>query len=110
VQLAVMVDRGHRELPIRPDFVGKNLPTQRDERGRRAARRRRAGRVVKDPDGDLREAPPARSPTWASTASSELLDLTDHMAEVNRRQIPKVPALRGKTVVQLFYEDSTRTR
>ena len=31
VQLAVMVDRGHRELPIRPDFVGKNLPTSRDE-------------------------------------------------------------------------------
>jgi pyrimidine operon attenuation protein/uracil phosphoribosyltransferase len=28
VQLAVIVDRGHRELPIRPDFVGKNLPTQ----------------------------------------------------------------------------------
>jgi pyrimidine operon attenuation protein/uracil phosphoribosyltransferase len=31
VQLAVMVDRGHRELPIRPDVVGKNLPTRRDE-------------------------------------------------------------------------------
>ena len=31
VQLAVMVDRGHRELPIRPDFVGKNLPTRREE-------------------------------------------------------------------------------
>jgi len=31
VQLAVMVDRGHRELPIRPDFVGKNLPTARSE-------------------------------------------------------------------------------
>ncbi len=31
VQLAVMVDRGHRELPIRPDFVGKNLPTRIDE-------------------------------------------------------------------------------
>ncbi len=31
IQLAVMVDRGHRELPIRPDFVGKNLPTGRDE-------------------------------------------------------------------------------
>lgn len=28
VQLAVLVDRGHRELPIRPDYVGKNLPTQ----------------------------------------------------------------------------------
>ena len=31
VQLAVVVDRGHRELPIRPDYVGKNLPTARDE-------------------------------------------------------------------------------
>lgn len=31
VQLAVMIDRGHRELPIRPDFVGRNLPTRRDE-------------------------------------------------------------------------------
>jgi pyrimidine operon attenuation protein/uracil phosphoribosyltransferase len=26
-----MIDRGHRELPIRPDYVGKNLPTRRDE-------------------------------------------------------------------------------
>jgi pyrimidine operon attenuation protein / uracil phosphoribosyltransferase len=32
VQLAVMVDRGHRELPIRPDYVGKNLPTSQDQR------------------------------------------------------------------------------
>jgi pyrimidine operon attenuation protein/uracil phosphoribosyltransferase len=32
VQLAVLVDRGHRELPIRPDYVGKNLPTGLDER------------------------------------------------------------------------------
>ena len=32
VQLAVLADRGHRELPIRPDFVGKNLPTARAER------------------------------------------------------------------------------
>jgi pyrimidine operon attenuation protein/uracil phosphoribosyltransferase len=32
IQLAVLVDRGHRELPIRPDFVGKNLPTARDEK------------------------------------------------------------------------------
>jgi pyrimidine operon attenuation protein/uracil phosphoribosyltransferase len=31
VQLAVLVDRGHRELPIRPDYVGKNLPTSRRE-------------------------------------------------------------------------------
>jgi len=40
----------------------------------------------------------------------ELLKLTDTFAEVNRRPIPKVPALRGKTVAMVFYEDSTRTR
>ncbi len=32
IQLAVMIDRGHRELPIRPDYVGKNLPTSQSER------------------------------------------------------------------------------
>lgn len=32
IQLAVLVDRGHRELPIRPDYVGKNLPTSRKEK------------------------------------------------------------------------------
>jgi aspartate carbamoyltransferase catalytic subunit len=39
-----------------------------------------------------------------------VLDLADHMAEVNRRPNPKVPALRGKTVCNVFFEDSTRTR
>jgi len=39
-----------------------------------------------------------------------ILDLADHMAEVNRRPNPKVPALRGKTVCSVFFEDSTRTR
>lgn len=32
IQLAVLIDRGHRELPIRPDYVGKNIPTAREER------------------------------------------------------------------------------
>jgi aspartate carbamoyltransferase catalytic subunit len=40
----------------------------------------------------------------------QLLRLTDSFVEVSGRQIPKVPALRGKNVVWLFYEDSTRTR
>lgn len=31
IQLAVLIDRGHRELPIRPDYVGKNVPTSKDE-------------------------------------------------------------------------------
>ena len=39
-----------------------------------------------------------------------LLDLSDHMAEVNRRPNPRVPALRGRTVCNVFFEDSTRTR
>jgi aspartate carbamoyltransferase catalytic subunit len=39
-----------------------------------------------------------------------LLELTDHMVEISNRPIPKVPALRGKNVVSLFFEDSTRTR
>nr|WP_283673878.1 bifunctional pyr operon transcriptional regulator/uracil phosphoribosyltransferase PyrR [Butyricicoccus sp. Marseille-Q5471] len=34
MQLAVLVDRGHREIPIRPDYIGKNVPTSREERVR----------------------------------------------------------------------------
>jgi aspartate carbamoyltransferase catalytic subunit len=45
-----------------------------------------------------------------SDGLQRLLDLSDHMAEVNRRPNPRVPALRGKTVCNVFFEDSTRTR
>ena len=48
VQLAVIVDRGHRELPIRPDFVGKNLPTRRDEVVNATVDGVDLGEVVKD--------------------------------------------------------------
>lgn len=34
ISLAILVDRGHRELPIRPDYVGKNIPTSKQERVR----------------------------------------------------------------------------
>lgn len=44
------------------------------------------------------------------TGLRRLLDISDHMAEVNRRPNPNVPALRGKTVCNVFFEDSTRTR
>src|SRR5437667_11494425 len=40
----------------------------------------------------------------------EIMQLSDSFVEVSERAIPKVPALRGKTVVSLFYEESTRTR
>jgi aspartate carbamoyltransferase catalytic subunit len=39
-----------------------------------------------------------------------ILDVADHMAEINSRSLPKVPALRGKTIASVFFEDSTRTR
>lgn len=45
-----------------------------------------------------------------ATQVHQLLELTDHMVEIGQRPIPKVPALRGKNVVSLFFEDSTRTR
>ena len=66
VQLAVLADRGHRELPIRPDYVGKNLPTARDERVQvqlrrdrrdRPGRPRRASREEGDVMTDLHVVP-----------------------------------------------------
>ena len=48
VQLAVMIDRGHRELPIRPDYVGKNLPTRRDEVVNATIEGVELGEVLKD--------------------------------------------------------------
>jgi aspartate carbamoyltransferase catalytic subunit len=76
IQLAILVDRGHRELPIRPDYIGKNLPTSRRE--------------------------------------TVAVRLTEHDGEdrvvIATREIKKGPALRGKTIVNLFYENSTRTR
>jgi aspartate carbamoyltransferase catalytic subunit len=45
-----------------------------------------------------------------AAAVGALLDVGDHMAEINSRPVPKVPALRGKTVASVFFEDSTRTR
>jgi len=47
IQLAVMVDRGHRELPIRPDYVGKNLPTSRTESVNATVERVELGEVTR---------------------------------------------------------------
>lgn len=57
VQLAVIVDRGHRELPIRPDFVGKNLPTSVDEDVRVTADGVRIVKVVAAVVGDAAGSP-----------------------------------------------------
>ena len=113
VRLAVLVDRGHRELPIRADFVGKNLPTSLVERVKVS---------VADMDGV--DAVTIEGSPRGVTVKRHLLsaaDLTrddaelvlttaDEMRSLADRPIKKLPALRGRTVVNLFFEDSTRTR
>lgn len=63
VQLAVLADRGHRELPIRPDYIGKNLPTRREDR---------VNVRVEELDGidevTIRRGPGAESPREAEAA------------------------------------------
>ena len=113
VQLAVLCDRGHRELPIRPDYVGKNLPTAREERVNVSLEESDGAR----PGDDLRAARCGGARVKHLLAIEELsrdeieaiLDRAESFAEVGRRDIKKVPTLRGRTVVTLFYESSTRT-
>ena len=132
IALAVLVDRGHRELPIRADYVGKTITTARDEivqvmlrrGGRRGpgapAGEGAAGRGRQPAAAQARRAEPTLSayrhrhllgiePLEPSEIEA-VLDTADRLREVLDRPIKKVPALRGKTVVNLFYEASTRTR
>ena len=69
VQLAVMVDRGHRELPIRPDFVGKNLPDPPGRGGRRQGGRRRPR------GGGEVSGRPSRSEAGQDSTCSSVADL-----------------------------------
>ena len=122
VQLAVMVDRGHRELPIRPDYVGKNLPTRRDEVVDVTPTASTSGRWSSEATVDVRRGSDRRRRRAGRRHLLSVDDLgrdgIDRGAPAHRLlrrgvasgAIPKVPALRGKTVVSLFYEDSTRTR
>ena len=109
IQLAVLVDRGHRELPIRADYVGKNVPTHRGDDVRV---------LVSELDGEdavvVEEAQMNEHLLSMHDVSAEdvvrILDTAESFREVGTRVIKKVPALRGRTVVNLFYENSTRTR
>src|ERR671930_2227550 len=83
VQLAVLADRGHRELPIRPDYVGKNLPTAHGERVQ--------VELVEVDEVD-RVLATARS-----------------FAQSQERENKKLPTLRGRLILNVFYESSTRT-
>ncbi len=122
VQLAVLVDRGHRELPIRADFVGKNLPTKRAEDVRVQLTETDGGTdgielwgpadewLRADAGGDAGMKHLLSIDDLGRDGIEEVCDLAASFLEVTQREIPKVPALRGKTVASVFYEDSTRTR
>ncbi len=117
IQLAVLVDRGHRELPIRADFVGKNVPTRTDEDVRVALRevdgedaRRRAGAARRARGGRRMNEHLLSIHDVSAEDIVRILDTAESFREVGTRVIKKVPALRGRTVVNLFYENSTRTR
>ena len=107
IQLAVMVDRGHRELPIRPDYVGKNLPDAPGGDGRR----RRGRRLDRQSGGQVTGTRHLLSVAdLGPEGIAEVLHVAEAFAEVERRSMPKVPTLRGKVVATLFFEESTRTR
>ncbi len=126
MQLAVLIDRGHRQLPIKADYVGKNLPT---------AVREQVTVLIEELDGrDAVVLAPAPPPEAARTPASDIrggvpmtrhllsagdlsrddalliLDTATELARLADRPIKKLPTLRGRTVVNLFFEDSTRTR
>ena len=116
VQLAVLVDRGHRELPIRPDYVGKNLPTALDERVRvEVAEVDGEDRVVLEPVPGGRAMSPGAQRHLLGIAdltradAERLLDTARALERTLDREVKKLPALRGRLVVNLFYEASTRT-
>ena len=112
MQLAVLVDRGHRELPIRADFVGKNVPTSRTQQ---------VSVQLAEIDGVdevlVTEGETAVKRHLLEAADLDRADATlvlDTAAQIDQalagREVKKLPTLRGRTVVNLFYEDSTRTR
>ena len=107
VQLAVLVDRGHRELPIRPDYVGKNLPTARSERIQVELEEiDGADRILLV--GTPEEAPMKHLISIADLTRDDverILETAGALADVDE----KLPTLRGKLVLNLFFESSTRT-
>ena len=114
VQLAVLADRGHRELPIRPDYVGKNLPTARSERVNVRVEEIDGADEVAIVTADLEGSDHVRRHLLSVDDVSRddierILGRAESFAEVSGREIKKVPTLRGRTVINLFYEASTRT-
>ena len=113
VQLAVLVDRGHRELPIRADYVGKNVPTSRTENVK-------VRLTEHDGHDGVWIAPYGGPPTvkhlltaadLSRDEATAILDDADRFRQaLLGREVKKLPTLRGRTIITMFYENSTRTR
>ena len=118
IQLLVLVDRGHRELPIKADFVGKNVPTARGQEVQVAMTETdEEDAVYLIENGEKEERTmklQSRHLLGLEGMSKEdimlILDTAVSFKEVLERPIKKVPPLQGKTIVNLFFESSTRTR
>ena len=112
VQLAVLVDRGHRELPIRADFVGKNVPTSRSQQVKVQLAEIDGTDEVLVTEGD--DAVKRHLLEAADLDRADATLVLDTAAQIDQalagREVKKLPTLRGRTVVNLFFEDSTRTR
>ena len=116
VQVVALVDRGHRELPIKIDYVGKNIPTRTGDRVELRGDPFGRGPSRSGPDrGRWRRAVMIGTDLLAMDDLSRedielILETAGHMQEVGRRDVKKVPTLRGRTIINLFFESSTRTR
>ncbi len=121
IMLATLVDRGGRELPIQANVVGQHLELQRrpgsetDRPGTAGAEHSghhatgRAGvNLQVDDQGRLRHFLSVEG--LSREILVDILDAAESFAGVPEQTIKKVPLLRGKTIVNLFFEPSTRTR
>ena len=114
VQLAVLVDRGHRELPLRADYVGKNVPTSRSENVKVRLTEHDGHDGVTIARMEVRADEPRHLLSAGDLSRDEataILDDADRFAQaLLGREVKKLPTLRGRTVITMFYENSTRTR
>ena len=121
VQLAVLVDRGHRELPFRADYVGKNVPTSRSENVKVRLTEHdghdgvgiasHGGRRARNGDGARESTHLLSVGGLTRDEATAILDDADRFSEaLLGREVKKLPTLRGRTVITIFYENSTRTR